>query len=170
MGCDIHLFTEKKIKIYCKDGTQEEKWVCCDYFKLNPYYIDNKDDKRKYDIVNIYSDRDYKLFSVLANVRNYDKIEEVLDEPRGLPYDVSDAVKKECKEWGVIGHSHSWFYAKELFLYKLKYNNNYLDKLIDAVVKKMQNEFLILFSQDDVKAKKLVSNLNNFRIVFWFDN
>lgn len=35
MGCDIHLYTERK---YEREG-KEPLWVCCDHFKLNPYYV-----------------------------------------------------------------------------------------------------------------------------------
>lgn len=107
MGCDIHIYTEKKRN----DGS----WWCCDHFKLNPYY--GEPGERQYYIEPIYSGRNYSLFATLAGVRNYDNVKPI-DEPRGLPHDISDAVKAEADWWGHDAHSHSWLLAGELFLHK----------------------------------------------------
>ena len=210
MGCDIHLYTERKITI-----DNKEKWFCCDHFKFNPYYDkDNPDDgEQEYEFISIYDERNYEAFSVLADVRNYYNIKP-LDEPRGLPEDVSDIVRKESHRWGTDGHSHSWFTARELFVYKstnpykkhtgmvsseqmkrydkcgiapnewCRWTNNkdyefmswktpgsYLDRLVEAVKKKMEEEFWIWDSlSEEEKKKRLIENMDNFRIVFWFDN
>ena len=37
-----------------------------------------------------------------------------ISEPRGVPKDVSEVVKKEIGYWGSDGHSHSYFTLKEL--------------------------------------------------------
>ncbi len=113
MGCDIHVYTECKLP----DG----KWWCCDHFKLNPYY--EKDDtytrEREWIVEPIFSDRNYTLFATLADVRNSGDVTPI-DDPRGLPVDVSKKVKEESEWWGADGHSHSWFLASELFAYKAK--------------------------------------------------
>lgn len=118
MGCDIHLYTERK---YNRDN-QEPIWICCDHFKLNPYYIlyPEEEYEHEWKIEEIYNDRNYSLFAALADVRNYDNITP-LDKPRGLPKDVSRKVHEESMKWGPDGHSHSWFTAKELFEYQKKY-------------------------------------------------
>lgn len=114
MGCDIHLFTEKKITV---DG--KKKWHCCDHFKYNEYF-DNTEYEKEMSVVPIYDGRDYELFTALANVRERDGIA-VISEPRGLPDDVTDVVKKESDDWGIDGHSHSWLTARELFVYQNKH-------------------------------------------------
>lgn len=112
MGCDIHLYTERKRE----DPDGNEFWWCCDNFKPNVYALwdDNED---KYTVNHIYEDRSYELFTALAGVRNSSDVD-VIDYPRGLPDDVSDIVKKESDYWGVDGHSHSWLTARELFVYQ----------------------------------------------------
>lgn len=112
MGCDIHVYCEQKETI-----NGNKIWICADHFKINKYaYYDDEDSKYepKYHIVPIYDDRDYCLFETLAGVRAYYG-NEIMDEPRGLPDDVSDTVKAESDRWDSDGHSHSWFTARELF-------------------------------------------------------
>ena len=101
MGCDIHMHVEYKT---------DNGWCCGDYFELDRRStIDNP----RYYYIDLYDNRNYALFSVLANVRNYADTE-YIDEPRGLPDDVTDFVKEdydsEC--WDV--HSCSYFTLKEL--------------------------------------------------------
>lgn len=111
MGCDIHVYTERKQE----DGS----WFCCDHFKLNKYY-GKYENEPEYFIEPIYNDRNYSLFATLADVRNYNHIKPI-DEPRGLPVDISDGVKKEADHWKDDAHSYSWFLASELFAYKTKH-------------------------------------------------
>jgi len=93
MGCDIHLFVEKKV-----DGLWQH--VPGDF----------------------YSGRNYDLFSILACVRNGYGFAGIktgegfvpIAMPRGLPEDITDAVAQESDEWGDSGHSHSYFTVAEL--------------------------------------------------------
>jgi len=62
MGCDIHLFVEKRKK-------------------------DSKDDFLPCAFRSEFSERTYSMFAKLANVRNYDKVEHL--PIRGLPEDIS---------------------------------------------------------------------------------
>lgn len=105
MGCDIHLFTERKRKI---NGVK--KWTSCDHFKINHYAENNE---MKMEVVNIYSGRDYRLFSMLANVRN-SECNNFICEPKGIPDDCSETVKINADYWDSDGHSHSFFTMKEL--------------------------------------------------------
>lgn len=205
MGCDIHLYVEKRLN----DG----RWGCVDYFKTNPFYSDDPLNEKEYEHISIYNSRDYALFATLANVRNYGDITPI-SEPRGLPDDVSDIVEKASNDWGDNGHSHSWFTAKELFIHKNKcpftkhsglispeaqekldkygivpamwcqgtnevgwerrewiIPNSVLDRLIEAVKKRMCEEFWIWdFLKPEEKEEKLWDNADDFRIIFWFDN
>lgn len=64
MGCDIHLFVERKIK---GSNDRFENTAFCGEF----------------------SDRNYIMFAFLANVRNYDRIKHL--PLRGLPNDIGHA-------------------------------------------------------------------------------
>lgn len=105
MGCDIHMHVEYKRR---SDG----RWVCGDYFYLNPYYGEDEEEK-EYELVGFFDSRNYTLFSTLANVRNYGNTP-FISNPRGLPEDVSSYVQKDAEYWGDDGHSHSWLTLKEL--------------------------------------------------------
>lgn len=111
MGADIHLYTEK-----IKSVNSVNKWVNCDHWKLNPYFGDDEYEP-EWELVSLYRNRNYNLFSVLANVRGNGAI----CPPRGLPEDASEIVKKESDRWDGDGHSHSYFTLAELKEY---YNNN----------------------------------------------
>ncbi len=109
MGADIHLFIERKRSI---NGV--EKWVNNDHWLYNPYYKEeDPDGESKMKLVSAYDGRNYDLFGILANVRNYSD-NGCICKPKGLPEDVSDIVKAESEMWGGDGHSHSYFTLREL--------------------------------------------------------
>ena len=130
MGCDIHLFGEKKIGGEWKllTGLNQSGIDMCKQALENSldteYWLDRLE-KCKNDPRFIYDERNYAVFSILANVRNgrgfagcdtgdgYIPIE----EPRGLPDDACDFIKARAYEWGGDGHSHSFFTLKELLEY-----------------------------------------------------
>jgi len=102
MGCDIHLYTE-----YKKDG----KWNPGDAWKQAedgvleiPYHLQP------------YNNRNYQFFAWLADVRNgtWGDTIPVISEPKGLPKDCSELIKKHSANWGEDGHSHSYFTLPEL--------------------------------------------------------
>ena len=109
MGCDIHLFTERKRSI-----DSVEKWVNIDNWKLNPYYEEDQENEYKYKLNSAFSKRDYRLFSILADVSNYHE-NKPISEPKGIPEDASEIVKSEIAVWDGDGHSHSYFTMKELY-------------------------------------------------------
>lgn len=110
MGCDIHVYCEAK-------GYSNDKWINVDHYKKNKYYDPNNDGEYEFEVVHIFDDRDYGLFSILADVRNYADIEPI-DQPRGLPDDVTKEVKEFSEGYGFDGHSHSYFTLKELKDYR----------------------------------------------------
>ena len=121
MGCDIHIHVEYKKQIYIgrdknNEPQYEEKWLCGDSFYLNPHFGKFKNEE-KYTRIDFCGDRNYSRFATLANVRNYGDTP-YIDNPRGLPEDVTYEVKKECDEWDIDGHSHSFFTLKELIDYQ----------------------------------------------------
>lgn len=123
MGCDIHLYVEVR---------KNNKWKPADswltYGKEYGHFEDDGDESKRpvvpYDD-EYYNGRNYKLFAMLANVRNgvgfagIDTGNAVnpISEPKGLPEDVSDVIEKCSEYWGSDGHSHSYLTVKELMEY-----------------------------------------------------
>lgn len=108
MGCDIHMHVEYKRTI-----NNIKKWICGDYFKVNPYYNSKCVYEEPFELVDFCDDRNYNLFAILANVRNYGETD-YISNPRGLPDDVTKEVQAEAERWGEDGHSHSYITLKEL--------------------------------------------------------
>lgn len=71
MGCDIHLFLEKRRK-----DVVYSTWYAC---KMTDTPLKG------------WSDRDYSMFSMLANVRSYGRDKHI--KIKGFPKDASDCVK-----------------------------------------------------------------------------
>lgn len=84
MGCDIHLFTEKKVN---------GKWT------------DQNTNLEVY--------RNYTLFSILADVRNYNNVIPI-SEPKGIPTDADEPFKNESDRMDSDAHSHSYITLQEL--------------------------------------------------------
>ena len=163
MGCDIHLYTERKFHLRDRDV-----WFCTDYLKQNVYHLVDPDEK-EYEHISIFDDRNYELFYMLAGVRDGDY--EPIDEPRDLPQDVSDYVKAQSDYWGCDGHSHSYYTAKEIFAAKKKFPDSSIKFLAKAIKKKMADEFNIWdFLSKEEKKQRDKAFAEDFRIVFWFDN
>ena len=140
MGCDIHAFYEIKVK---------GKW---EFYAPADFT------------------RNYDFFSRLANVRNDGTIVPI-DCPRGLPTDVSYMVSLHNRVWDVDGHSHSWVNSKEY------------DGLMDEFTAQQLNGSSNTW--DEPGRQYLFGNpfhswhnypedypdfIEDFRLVFWFDN
>lgn len=187
MGCDIHLFCERRVDY--------DKWECEDHFRIKTddapetINIQSINDYPKYlDPVPLYSDRSYPLFSLLAGVRGSGGIEQI-DDRRGLPYDVSEIVKVYSDYWDTDGHSHSWYTAKELFKkkYEMEEERRWLNddeelddeefewayrglcKLCQAITIRMVDVFYIYDSSEAVIEEQVKKNADKFRVIFWFD-
>ena len=105
MGCDIHMYAEV---------WKDDSWTKVGNTWKQDYGDGLTDEP--------YDERNYRLFGLLANVRNGygfagcntgDPVEPI-DMPRGLPDDVSDGVRAISDEWDCDGHSHSWLTLQEL--------------------------------------------------------
>lgn len=164
MGCDIHLFVERK---------ENGNWVSADEWEK----VDSKrdyEDGLYYDVPwgkEFYHNRSYTLFSLLADVRNYWQLEPISD-PKGIPNNLSPRVKAMFKYYESDGHTHSWYTLKEL----LDFNWNQKIKKTDEIDKKEYTiDYQEILSQTGFdktleKLKKLDDNPENVRIVFFFDN
>lgn len=117
MGCDIHLYVEKKVG---------ENWTALDKFEREE---PDEDYEAGYISVpysdRLYSGRNYDLFAILADVRNGSGFAGCktgdgfvpIAMPRGIPDDASAEVKEIAEQWDVDGHSHSFFTLRELLDY-----------------------------------------------------
>jgi hypothetical protein len=109
MGCDIHLYVEKRT-----DG----KWVAQGNFERDEDGYAQGGDR-------YYDGRNYDLFAILANVRNGRGFAGVktgdgfnpIAEPKGIPDDASAEIKEIAESWDCDGHSHSHFTIRELLDY-----------------------------------------------------
>lgn len=118
MGCDIHLYTEKK-----KDG----KWISISPLK----YAWGDYDYKKRQLSQIYDGRDYTLFGWLAQVRT---TQESGFEPKGFPNDSSKEILNIFKRWGRDAHTPNYLTLKEL---KSKLESKVLEEgLMEAKQKK----------------------------------
>ena len=121
MGCDIHTFVEYKVPQYKAkaDNSAYEKvgmaWISGDFWKVKPrQYMDEPvTEPVGMEIVELYGERDYSMYALLADVRNYGDTEP-LSQPRGIPADSCEQIKKQVEELGGDGHSHSYFTLTEL--------------------------------------------------------
>ncbi len=115
MGCDIHLYVEKRT-------SANAKWQSAD--KWTP---DEDTPKRKRVAYKdeFYGGRNYNLFSMLADVRNGRGFAGVktgagfqpIAAPKGLPEDCCALVQAESDGWDCDGHSHSFLTVAELMAY-----------------------------------------------------
>lgn len=166
MGCDIHFFTEKKTSGNNYQGPRdisvdrnskieeiiegipvEERWVSADTWEID-------DDDGYWVADEIYDNRNYYLFAILADVRNDGSVESI-DYPRGIPHDCSSGYSYITKQWGSDGHSHSYFTLKEL----LEVDWNLYEK-----------EYITDFLETIEKMKSIDDNPEKVRCVFFFDN
>lgn len=88
MGCDIHLYAEIKDQ----DGT----WI-----EIHE---------------EIFEDRNYYLFAILAGVRNYKEIKPIT-EPRGIPSNCTLSVREKYEAWDSDAHSASYLTLAELLAF-----------------------------------------------------
>lgn len=164
MGCDCHFYTERwtssnnyqgprdisadrnsKIEEIIEGIPVEERWISADTWEIDDgYWVANE----------IYDNRNYYLFAILADVRNDGSVESI-DYPRGIPDDCSSGYSYITKQWGSDGHSHSYFTLKEL----LEVDWNLYEK-----------EHITEFLETIEKMKSIDDNHEKVRCVFFFDN
>ena len=144
MGCDIHMFVEK----HTGDG-----WQSADHYIKN-HGIDEAEPE--YTVQEICGDRNYRLFYLLAGVRNEGDLTPVSD-PKGLPSDVTEFVRGESEEWGSDGHSHSYLTLGEIKAHKD--DEGILKELIQRMEWRKKDMDLWGSGSDE-----------KIRIVFWFDS
>lgn len=173
MGCDIHMYVERRHNRY---GGGKTEWLCGDYFSIkNPL-----DPECRPVLQELWGDRWYELFAVLANVRNGhgEAAQPYIDLPRGIPDDATEYVKDEYRLWDDDAHSSSYFTLKELIEFQLEHRpishfgaHDILEPIIESL-KKRAADFNIIseFEWNREWTDELRDKMDNIRIVFWFDN
>lgn len=146
MGCDIHIFLERK--------NNENHWV--------DSMIYENDEFDGFESLSYYP-RNYTLFATLAGVRGDNPIA----NPRGIPEDCSLEYKKMCDDWGDDGHSHSYFTLRELLDITPKcseFKESSLNEFVLYLKKiiKIKNFWI---SDEDIEE-----DAENYRVCFFFDN
>lgn len=112
MGCDIHLYVERR---------ESAAWISADTWEKSEY-----DEERVHVPYekSFYHARNYDLFAMLANVRNGSGFAGVdtgdgfvpICDPRGLPDDLS-AQLQAYVDGGAVDHTPSWLTVAELMAY-----------------------------------------------------
>jgi hypothetical protein len=137
MGCDIHAHVELKL--------QDGRW-----HHWNAPHID----------------RHYRLFSLMAGVRQGHGSPEAITPPRGLPEDISELTRLDADGWIGNGHHYSWLNRTEIGMLQ-----NWLES-------NAPHEFTYVF-ETEVMGGYLDGNgyvhelpewVKDVRLVFWFDN
>lgn len=95
-----------------------------------------------------YDDRNYTLFAKLAGVRSDGDYR--ICKPRGVPDDSSLFYQIKVNQWMGDGHSHSYFSISELLEHDFSNISENFTKFIEGFKNK--------------------EDINNYRIVFFFDN
>ena len=116
--------------------------------------------------------RNYQFFARLASVRGDGR------DPQGLPDDVSEMVQMFADGWAGDGHSHSWLSASDFA------DDYYGVEAIESGEEEPMTEYhqntlsvdknyaVLQFLQEmcGVSGIADVTQANEFRFVFWFDN
>lgn len=102
MGCDIHLYREKKIG---------GKWVTADEWE-KPEWSDEDDERHVPYEKAAYNNRNYQLFGALSSGVRAEP--EFAFQERGVPFNMSPEVESAFNRWDADGHSHSYLYLHEL--------------------------------------------------------
>lgn len=153
MGCDMHLFAEKRVN---------GKWHSLDKFTVNKDFDpDDKLGDREIEVLRedrFYTGgRNYNLFCALAGVRSYEFTNQpkIISPPRGIPNDCCEEVRNEIAYWTSDAHNISFLYQYELEDFDW---SDYGETC---------NDFLL-----EVLPKMIATGANDIdvRIVFFFDN
>lgn len=173
MGADIHMVLEKRV---LPPGLMpgNEVWLGVNAF---PYvnaevFVRGKsnDDHGGIHEGSVHwlpTNRNYDLFGALAGVRRAGPTSPL---PRGLPDDVSMLAAMMSARWGEDGHSHSWMLMDEaLPLFIANHQFGHPEKaVLDAMSKgtghALESHMRYFWGMEDD------DRLEDFRLVFWFDN
>ena len=147
MGCDIHVYIERKIE-------DQDEWENVSLYRVRDNGIE---------MVDPYNGRNYELFSILAGVRGW---QEPLIAPRGLPSEMNIKTVKEIEWWDEDYHTPTWYDLFELNMFAEKYKDNEDYKSFIFFVDCINTyiEYAVLFYWRDLIKP------NQYRVIIFFDN
>lgn len=142
MGCDIHLHIEIKLK---------GKWEHWGYPNI---------------------DRDYRLFTKMAGVRQVQGITPI-SQPKGLPDDLTVLTQFDANEQTGDRHSESWLSKEEIVRL-----SDFLEGLTTGGTERFDLEWDILhcyffgnsFTEMSKYPENIQEEISDLRFIFWFDN
>ena len=167
MGCDIHMYMERwtssndyegprdlsedrdqKLNEVLEDVPTKFRWVSADSWKKEDGEWRVEWNKQ------LYSDRNYYLFGILADVRNRGGVEPI-NYPKGIPDDASSGYRYMCEQWDGDAHSHSYFTLDELLnIHWSEYDYDYIGGFMETLE----------------KMKEIDEDTLSVRCCFFFDN
>lgn len=155
MGCDIHIVVERNW-----DG----KWVG---MRTDRGFVRGGYNGEETDWV--YPDvgqRDYAFFARLAGVRGDGP------EPLGMPRDPSDLTLALAKEWEGDGHSFSYLPLKEFAERWCAEDEAFIATMAAERLKGESRAYARLLDRASIGVFDAYDDmdLDDFRVVFWFDN
>ena len=116
--------------------------------------------------------RNYHLFARMADMGRCHDIDPIA-ENKGIPEDASKMARIHCDRWGRNGHSHSWLNSQEIcqlfdeftVISSPRHKDfDFLDEFPGLYL--FGSSFKGFFKYPEEAPK----NLEDFRLVFWFDN
>jgi hypothetical protein len=162
MGCDIHMIAERKSNY---ESNSEWEPILDAIFKDRLYDVANEMSHWNAPYTfQPYTDRNYALFSVLANVRNGGGIKPI-DEPRGYPDDMHNVSKWLLDGWDFADHSYTWLLLDEVLGYDWKQKSPYEGE--PETLADICSDFINNMKTLETYAK---SDNDTVRLVFGFDN
>lgn len=149
MGCDIHYVIEQK--------DEDFGWV--GIFGTDVPMVSFPWEARQKMPALVFKSRNYTFFGALAGVRTDGPA------PLDLPEDASHMSRMYSRYWGPDGHSHSYCSLRDFIAAYLRSNNH---DIAGMVKEKLEgNDPVNQFAEQlDIYA----SDLDEYRVVFWFDN
>jgi len=165
MGCDCHVYMERWTNSNKYDGPKdlaedrdnklnellENEPTTFRWVSVDKWNYDGDEWRTNWQDL-YYDERNYQLFSILADVRgDYSPIV----EPRGIPEDASTGYKYMCDRWGGDAHSHSYYTLTELLNVNWEeYDDCHLNDFLKSIE----------------RMKGIDEDTDNIRMCFFFDN
>lgn len=161
MGCDIHIVVERKTK---------NGWVgvhACPFMWDSTLDISVHENEiltrpKNYWAFWAVRRRNYALFARLAGVRGDGP------EAKGMPNDASELARMEADYWGVDGHSHSYCSVMEFVASYIGASDD--DTKLQHITSRMMDDGTTVEKLAQSLFAVESNDLDNYRVVFWFDN
>lgn len=155
MGCDIHIVVERR---------WEGRWigVRTDAWLSSGSYADASSEL----VAPAVGRRNYAFFARLAGVRGTGPV------PHGLPDDASDLTLALSEDWEGDGHSHSWLPLKEFADRWCATDEAFIATLAAERLEGKLSAYARLLDRASIGAFDVYDDIDvdDFRVVFWFDN